>query len=287
MRIDGRNLGAELRQPGLHRVDDVDRVGVGLTLDRKHDGAGVIEPACDLVVLDAVDDVGDLAQPDRRAVPPGRDDVLVVRRPAHRARGEQRDVALGAGQRADRRVGVRLGQRRCGYRRARCCAPRPPPDRPGCGPRTSASRRQNLCDAGKLRDLLRQDGLAIFVDRRHRQVGEFRLMNRIGKSPGLTLRNDGGVVISTGSRRCATVSAVCTSSAAPSMSRLRSNWMVICVVPRLTSTSCARCRRWSRTGARSDRRPRPPLFGARARQGRRDLDGRKSTRGSAATANSR
>ena len=56
-------------------------------------------------------------------------------------------------------------------------------------------------------------------------------MNRIGKSPGLTLRKLGGVVISTGSRRCAIVSAVCTSSAAASMLRLRSNWMVIRVVP--------------------------------------------------------
>ena len=62
-------------------------------------------------------------------------------------------------------------------------------------------------------------------------VGEFRLMNRTGKSPGLTLRKNGGVVISTGSRRCATESAVCTSSAAPSMSRPRSNWTVIWVRP--------------------------------------------------------
>ncbi len=56
-------------------------------------------------------------------------------------------------------------------------------------------------------------------------------MNRTGKSPGLTLRNDGGVVISIGSRRCAIDSAVCTSSAAPSMLRLRSNWMVMRVWP--------------------------------------------------------
>src|SRR5688572_17041387 len=56
-------------------------------------------------------------------------------------------------------------------------------------------------------------------------------MKRIGKSPGLTLRKLGGVVISTGSRRCAMVKAVCTSSDALSMFRLRSNWMVICVVP--------------------------------------------------------
>ena len=45
------------------------------------------------------------------------------------------------------------------------------------------------------------------------------------------MRKNGGVVISIGSRRAATASAVCTSSAAPSMLRLRSNWMVIEVVP--------------------------------------------------------
>ena len=56
-------------------------------------------------------------------------------------------------------------------------------------------------------------------------------MNRIGKSPGLTLRNCGGVVISGGSRRAAVDSAVCTSSAALSMSRLSSNWMMIEVEP--------------------------------------------------------
>ena len=56
-------------------------------------------------------------------------------------------------------------------------------------------------------------------------------MNKIGKSPGLTLRKLGGVVISVGNRRCAIVSAVCTSSAAASMLRLRSNWMVMRVVP--------------------------------------------------------
>src|SRR5689334_7056400 len=56
-------------------------------------------------------------------------------------------------------------------------------------------------------------------------------MKRIGKSPGFTLRKYGGVVISIGRRRAATVRAVCTSSAAPSMLRLRSNWTVMIDLP--------------------------------------------------------
>ena len=62
-------------------------------------------------------------------------------------------------------------------------------------------------------------------------VSEASEMNRIAKSAGLTFRKLGGIVISIGNRRCAMVSAVCTSSAAASMLRLRSNWMVIALVP--------------------------------------------------------
>src|SRR5438105_11517029 len=56
-------------------------------------------------------------------------------------------------------------------------------------------------------------------------------MNTIGDSPGFTLRKLGGTVISIGSRRWATVKAVCTSSAAPSMLRSRLNRMTILVRP--------------------------------------------------------
>jgi hypothetical protein len=56
-------------------------------------------------------------------------------------------------------------------------------------------------------------------------------MTRTAKSPGLTLRKLGGVVISIGRRRAATVNAVCTSSAALSMFRLSSNWTMIEVRP--------------------------------------------------------
>src|SRR5262245_24620406 len=63
------------------------------------------------------------------------------------------------------------------------------------------------------------------------RVAEFSETNSTGKSAGFTLRKLGGIVISIGKRRCAMVSAVCTSSAAASMLRLRSNWMVMTLVP--------------------------------------------------------
>src|SRR5579883_1785739 len=55
--------------------------------------------------------------------------------------------------------------------------------------------------------------------------------NRMGESAGLTLRKVGGEGMLTGSWRAAAWIAACTSSAAPSMSQSRSNWMVTVVVP--------------------------------------------------------
>src|SRR3990167_4881942 len=52
-----------------------------------------------------------------------------------------------------------------------------------------------------------------------------------GWSAGLTFWYVGGVGMPGGSRGAALAMAACTSWAAPSMSRLRVNWMVICVAP--------------------------------------------------------
>ena len=62
-------------------------------------------------------------------------------------------------------------------------------------------------------------------------VADESAANSTGWSAGLTFWNDGGVVISTGSLRAAVVSADCTSSAAPSMLRSRSNCSVIWTKP--------------------------------------------------------
>ena len=62
-------------------------------------------------------------------------------------------------------------------------------------------------------------------------VGEVRTRYRIGWSAGLTLVKVGGVGMPCGSMRDAWVMAACTSTAAPSSLRLRSNSSVIWVLP--------------------------------------------------------
>src|ERR1700739_3261434 len=56
--------------------------------------------------------------------------------------------------------------------------------------------------------------------------------NRIGEYAGLTLREGGGEGRFFGNWPLAALMAPCTSLAAPSMLRLRSNWMVTAALPR-------------------------------------------------------
>ena len=62
-------------------------------------------------------------------------------------------------------------------------------------------------------------------------VGEVTVRKMMGESAGFTLRNEGGLDKPGGSSGMAAAMAVCTSTAAPSILRLRSNCRVICVDP--------------------------------------------------------
>src|SRR4029450_13587828 len=64
-----------------------------------------------------------------------------------------------------------------------------------------------------------------------RTWADFSARNMTGKSAGLTLRKEGGVGNSAGRRRIAEEIADWTSSAAPSIDRLRSNCRMIEVFP--------------------------------------------------------
>src|SRR5450631_3441127 len=62
-------------------------------------------------------------------------------------------------------------------------------------------------------------------------VLEVTAKDMIGQSAGLDLWKEGGAGIPGGSRGMASAMAVCTSTAAPSISRLRSNCSVILLLP--------------------------------------------------------
>src|SRR5215469_8991818 len=89
-----------------------------------------------------------------------------------------------------------------------------------------------------------------------------------GASAGFALMKLGGVVIWIGRRRAAEVSADCTSSAAPSMLRDRSNCIVIELTPRPFDETIELPLQGSRDG-------RSHGLGRGARQGGVDDDGRE------------
>ncbi len=104
-----RDRRAVLRQARAHGIHHRHRVGIGLALDRQHDRTVVVEPARDLVVLDAVDDARDLVKVDRRAVAVGHHDLAIFLRLGHGAGGGERHALLRPVERPDR--GVRIGLR--------------------------------------------------------------------------------------------------------------------------------------------------------------------------------
>src|SRR5450432_2289712 len=78
----------------------------------------------------------------------------------------------------------------------------------------------------------------------------------IGASDGLTLRYEGGLGRPVGNSPAAALIALCTSRAAPLMSRLRSNWMVTLEPPNelteVISETPAICEKRRSSGAASD-----------------------------------
>ena len=137
----GRYLRPQCRQFRPHGVDHGNRVGVRLFLDRQHDGALAVQPGRDLVVFDAVVDLGDLVELDRRTVAPGHHDLAVVDRLVHLARRpEARHPASGRSACPPASTSWRA-RPRPGYPRATARAPPRLPDRPARGWRISARRR--------------------------------------------------------------------------------------------------------------------------------------------------
>ena len=102
-----RQLRAQLRQQRAHAVDRLDHVGAGLPRDQHDHRRLAVEEAERAVVLDAVDDLGDVRQAHRRAVAPGDDHRRVVGGAARRRLGVDLQPPAVALDRALRPVRVR------------------------------------------------------------------------------------------------------------------------------------------------------------------------------------
>jgi len=100
----GRQLGIELGHQRLDVIHHLNRIGIGLALDCQSDRAGTIEPARDLVVLDAVLDLRDIAEMLRIAVAIGSDERPILRRFGELASGLDHEVLLSAVDGAERGV---------------------------------------------------------------------------------------------------------------------------------------------------------------------------------------
>src|SRR5207237_5937170 len=83
----GRNRALQFASFVANLADDIDHVGAGLPLDIDDDRRRALVPAARAIVLQAVDDLGDVADGNRRAVAIGDDDGLVGLR--------RRDLVVG------------------------------------------------------------------------------------------------------------------------------------------------------------------------------------------------
>src|SRR5260370_29657645 len=83
----GRDRALQFRHLLADLADHFDNVGAGLPLDIDDDGRRALVPAAGAIVLQPIDDLGDVADGDRRAVAIGDDDGLVGLR--------RRDLVVG------------------------------------------------------------------------------------------------------------------------------------------------------------------------------------------------
>ena len=89
--------------------------------------------------------------------------------------------------------------------------------------RFCAATDEHLTDAFDLADSLSDDLVRELINFRKRQASEVIARTMIGASDGLTLRYDGGCGRPIGNSLDAALIALCTSRAAPLISRPRSN----------------------------------------------------------------
>src|SRR5450759_1478334 len=105
----GRNFLAELGQQAFDVVHHFHGIGAGLALDGEDDGALVVIPGDDFIVIDAIDDIAEFFEADGGSVAPGDDDGAVGGGGGERAAGFDGERLLVAIQASGGQVGVAAG----------------------------------------------------------------------------------------------------------------------------------------------------------------------------------
>ena len=128
------NCALQPRHLALDALDGLDHVGAGLALDVDHDRRMAVVPAADLVVLEPVDDVGDVLEQHRGAVAIGDHDVAVGLGRHDLVVARDGVGLVGAVERALRAGRIGAHDRRAHVFEADAVVGRAATDRPGCGP---------------------------------------------------------------------------------------------------------------------------------------------------------
>ena len=162
MRLQARNFFAD-------RVNNLDRVGVGLAEHRQHDGAVLVVPCLELVIDDAVDHIGDFAEPDGRAVAEGHDHRPIALGVLDLAGRGQGHVARVAAQAADGGGRVRRNDGRPDVVQRQAARGRKVRVGLDANGVFLLTEDQHLRNARNLRNLLGENLLGVFVGHRQRQ----------------------------------------------------------------------------------------------------------------------
>ena len=180
----GRDDGGHFGQQSLDPLDRFDDIGPRLLVNRERDRRLVVVEGCGKPICRGRYCAADIADPDRRAVPVGKDDFFELVGIGNLVVGIDREASLGGGQRALRSVG--RGTHQCAANiferqsaRGELGGIDLDPDR-----WSLFAADGDLSDAGHLRDLLCQIVVRVLVNGDKRHCGGVRRKNedrRVGR----------------------------------------------------------------------------------------------------------
>ena len=170
----------QLRQKPFDPVDDLDDIRARLALDVQDHAGSPVRPGGEVDVFRAVDDVGDVGEPDRRPVAVGDDDLGVLGGGSQLVVGVDGRGLLRAVETAFRGVGIRIGDGRAQRFQIKPVGGEFVRVHADAHRGALSSGNADEADAGHLRDFLREARVHEVLDlrQRHRVGGDSQRHDR-------------------------------------------------------------------------------------------------------------